>query len=98
MARQQRDDGINGVLGAWGVELYNMARHKDYQSMVRYSTAWRLSEEDRRYVYTAMTTYRQAGHDAAARESLARETEASLRRYLGDDRYELLKRASIIKW
>ena len=98
MARQQRDDGINGVLGAGGVELYNMARHKDYQSMVRYSTAWRLSEEDRRYVYTAMTTYRQAGHDAAARESLARETEASLRRYLGDDRYELLKRASIIKW
>jgi hypothetical protein len=103
LARQQRDAGISGVLGSDGVELYNMARNRDYQTMGRFAAAWRLSEEDRRYVYTAMSSYRHATRsppsgeeDMAARQQLVRETETALRRYLGDDRYEMLKRAGII--
>jgi hypothetical protein len=105
LARQERDQAINGILGSQGVLIYEMARNREYKTMRRFASAWELSEEDCQYVFQTLAEHRQSLRSAQSasqasspeeQQRLKAQTEATLRSFLGNERYERLKREGIL--
>lgn len=106
-AQATRDAEYERILGPQGMVEWQKQQDSQYRQMIKYATAWPMSQADADFVYEAQRQYRQAVQDAAKNpagyaaraeeiRTLGQQAAQNVQNYLGPDRYAKLKKAGAI--
>ncbi len=101
-AQAARDAEYQRVLGTQGWLEYQKQQDYQYKQMIKFAAAWQLSKADADYVYDVQRQYRQAVSTAQKSgasydyRTVGQQAAQTLQTYLGNERYDKLRKASVI--